>query len=90
MGLSPGDLAKSAQITRQAVCAIEGNQYLPTTGVSLRLAGALGCRVEDVFSLRETGEVIFGEFIGEQDQSKGSHTPGMRLWRKWISISAYK
>jgi len=74
-GLSQGDLAKSAQITRQAVCAIEGNQYLPTTGVSLRLAGALGCRVEDVFSLRATGEVISGEFIGEQHQPEGRHTP---------------
>src|ERR1043165_5262218 len=74
-GLSQGDLAKSAQIPRQAVCAIEGNQYLPTTGVSLRLAGALGCRVEDLFSLRATGEVITGQFIGEQHEPEGLHTP---------------
>lgn len=74
-GLSQGDLAKSAQITRQAVCAIEGNQYLPTTGVSLRLAGALGCRVEDLFSLRAAGEVITGEFISEEHKSGGLHMP---------------
>ena len=74
-GLSQGDLATSAHITRQAVCAIEGNQYLPTTGVALRLAGALGCRVEDLFSLRETGEIIIGELVGEQDRPDDIHTP---------------
>jgi len=67
-GLSQGELAEFAQITRQAVCAIEGNHYLPTTAVALRLAGVLGCRVEDLFSLRATGEIITGEFISEQEK----------------------
>ena len=74
-GLSQGDLAKSAQITRQAVCAIEGHQYLPTTAVALRLAGVLGCRVEDLFSLRSTGELIQGELVGEQQKPDGDQTP---------------
>jgi len=47
-----------AGITRQAIYAIEANLYLPTTAVALRLAGALDCRVEDLFSLVFTGEVI--------------------------------
>ncbi|MBX3331752.1 MAG: helix-turn-helix domain-containing protein [Nitrospira sp.] len=64
-GLSQGDLAISAHVTRQAVCAIETNQYIPTTTVALRLAGALGCRVEDLFNLRSTGEIINGDLIGE-------------------------
>ena len=37
-GLSQTDLAALSGITRQAVCAIEANQYLPTTAVALRLA----------------------------------------------------
>jgi len=74
-GLSQADLAASAQITRQAVCAIEGNHYLPTTAVALRLAGVLGCRVEDLFNLRATGEIIYGEYIGEQDPPDGARTP---------------
>ena len=41
-GLSQAELAGMSGITRQAVCAIEGDQYLPTTAVALRLAGALG------------------------------------------------
>ena len=32
-GLSQGDLAGMAGVTRQAIYAIEGNQYLPTTAV---------------------------------------------------------
>lgn len=62
-GLSQGALAGQAGITRQAVCAIEANQYLPTTAVALRLAGALNCRVEDLFSLVSMGEVIDGELV---------------------------
>jgi putative molybdopterin biosynthesis protein len=50
-GLSRIELASQAGITRQAVHAIETNQYLPTTAVALRLADALGCRVEDLFRL---------------------------------------
>src|SRR5215813_14649044 len=68
-GLSQGELAEFAQITRQAVCAIEGSHYLPTTAVALRLAGVLGCRVEDLFSLRATGEIITGEFISEPEMT---------------------
>ncbi len=63
-GLSQTDLAGISGITRQAVCAIEANQYLPTTAVALRLAAALNCRVEDLFSLYSTGETIQGELIG--------------------------
>jgi putative molybdopterin biosynthesis protein len=63
-GLSQGELARMAGITRQAVYAIETNQYLPTTAVALRLAGALKCRVEDLFNLVSFGEVIEGELIG--------------------------
>jgi len=62
-GLSQTDLAAMSGITRQAVCAIEANQYLPTTAVALRLAGVLNCRVEDLFSLISTGELVQGELI---------------------------
>ncbi|MBM4122078.1 MAG: helix-turn-helix domain-containing protein [Nitrospira sp.] len=63
-GLSQVALATMAGITRQAIYAIEANQYLPTTAVALRLAGALDCRVEDLFSLMSAGEIIEGELVG--------------------------
>ncbi len=63
-GFSQGTLAGMAGVTRQAIYAIEGGQYLPTTAVALRLAGALDCRVEDLFSLISGGEIVEGELVG--------------------------
>lgn len=62
-GLSRVELAAQAGITRQAVHAIETNQYLPTTAVALRLAQALGCRVEDLFRLLPQEEIVEGEWF---------------------------
>ncbi len=59
--LSRADLAERAGVTRQAVHAIETNQYLPTTAVALRLAEALNCRVEDIFRLIPQEEIVEGE-----------------------------
>ena len=64
-GLSQGQLAAKAGITRQAVSAIESDMYLPTTAIALRLASVLACRVEDLFSLAQTDAVVEGTFIGE-------------------------
>jgi molybdate-binding protein/DNA-binding XRE family transcriptional regulator len=62
--LSQGDLARQSGITRQAIYAIEAGLYLPTTAVALRLADALGCRVEDLFSLSVGGEIMEGDLVG--------------------------
>lgn len=59
--LSRADLAERAGVTRQAVHAIETNQYLPSTAVALRLAEALNCRVEDIFRLIPQEEIVEGE-----------------------------
>ena len=53
-----------AGITRQAVSAVEANQYSPATSVALQLARALRCRVEDLFTIKSGGEIIEGELIG--------------------------
>lgn len=50
-GLSQGELAERAGITRQAVNGIEMRRYTPNAAVALRLAQALDSRVEDLFSL---------------------------------------
>jgi molybdate-binding protein/DNA-binding XRE family transcriptional regulator len=64
LGLSQKQLADMARITRQAVCALEANQYSPATSVALQLAHALRCRVEDLFTLKSAGEIVEGELIG--------------------------
>jgi len=63
-GLSQGDLAQMSRLTRQAIYAIETTRYLPTTPVALRLAKALQCQVEDIFSLISDGELMEGDLIG--------------------------
>lgn len=63
-GLSQGELANRAGITRQAVSSIESNLYLPATTVALQLASVLACRVEDLFSLAPVEEFMEGTFIG--------------------------
>ena len=62
--LSQKQLADLAGITRQAICAVEANQYSPSTSVALKLARVLHCRVEELFHLKGGNEVIEGELIG--------------------------
>jgi molybdate-binding protein/DNA-binding XRE family transcriptional regulator len=70
IGFSQGELAGRAGITRQAVASIESDLYLPTTAVALRLASALACRVEDLFSLAPTEDLIEGTLIGHLSQTE--------------------
>lgn len=77
-GFTQGELATKSGITRQAVSAIESDFYLPTTAVALRLASVLACRVEDLFSLAESNDVIEGAFLGSPLQH-GSETAPVRV-----------
>jgi len=74
-GLSQGELASKAGITRQAVSSIESNLYLPTTAVALRLAAVLSCRVEDLFSLARPIEPIQGILVGRVPERDPSGPP---------------
>ena len=74
-GLSQVELARQAGITRQAVSAIESNLYLPTTAVALRLASVLDCRVEDLFSLAPTEDIVEGTLIGDLPQAETRAQP---------------
>jgi molybdate-binding protein/DNA-binding XRE family transcriptional regulator len=69
LALSQKQLADQAGITRQAVSALEANQYSPATSVALQLARALYCRVEDLFSIKQGGEIIEGELLGSLPKS---------------------
>src|SRR5262245_16220368 len=64
-GLSQQALATRCGLTRQAVNAIEAGQYVPNTLVALRLARALGSRIEDLFHLPEERVRVEAEWMGE-------------------------
>ncbi|PLZ58624.1 XRE family transcriptional regulator, partial [Fischerella thermalis WC344] len=53
LGMNQQDLANLAGVTRQTISGVESGQYAPSTTISLRLAKALGCHVEDLFWLEE-------------------------------------
>ncbi len=53
LGRSQQELAAAAGITRQTIGGIEAGLYAPSAAVALRLAKALGCRVEELFWLGE-------------------------------------
>jgi molybdate-binding protein/DNA-binding XRE family transcriptional regulator len=85
LGLSQKQLADAANITRQAVAAVESNQYSPATSVALQLARALRCRVEDLFSIKSEGEIIDGELLGSV--SRGADKKRARVTRvgeRWL------
>ena len=68
--LSQAELAKQAGITRQAIYAIEANQYLPSTQISLQLADVLACSIEDLFRLQEREVLVEAELIGASPTPK--------------------
>jgi molybdate-binding protein/DNA-binding XRE family transcriptional regulator len=68
-GFSQRQLASMSGITRQAVAAVEANQYSPATSVALQLARALHCRVEDLFTIKNGDQVIMGELLGSLARS---------------------
>lgn len=75
MGLSQGELAARAGVTRQAISAVESDLYLPTTAVALKLASVLECHVEDLFSLVPTEDLIEGTLIGHLPSTETNSHP---------------
>ncbi len=52
-GLTQEALAQAVGVTRQTIISLEKGGYTPSVALALRLAQALGCRVEDLFWLEK-------------------------------------
>lgn len=52
--LTQAELADMAGVTRKSINAIETGHMVPSTILSLKLAHALGVKVEDLFALEVT------------------------------------
>ena len=50
-GYTQDDLAKTLEVSRQTINAIENNKYFPSLELGLKLAKILDCKVDDLFSL---------------------------------------
>ncbi|MBI3968356.1 MAG: helix-turn-helix domain-containing protein, partial [Chloroflexi bacterium] len=66
VGLTQAELCERADITRQTLSTIETGRNLPNMGVALRLAAALGCRLDDLFSLEPVATVA-AELVGDPE-----------------------
>jgi len=64
-GLTQGELAGRAGISRQTLSTLESGRGQPSTVVALRLCRVLRCRVEELFWLREEGGELTAELAGE-------------------------
>lgn len=88
LGLSQQELADRAGISRQAITSIETGVNAPSTIVALRLAQALGRRVEDLFRIDE-GEVEIDAIPAQWCGRK--HTGPVTLARvdgRWVAYAS--
>src|SRR4051812_39812769 len=67
LGISQAELAARAGVTRQAVSAIESGKAAPTMAVALRLARAVGRRVDDLFRLVDELPGVSAELLAPDD-----------------------
>jgi putative transcriptional regulator len=52
LGLSRQELADAVGVHLQTIGYIERGEYAPTLALALRLANALGCKVEDLYQMK--------------------------------------
>jgi putative transcriptional regulator len=52
-GLTQAELAARVSVSRKTVNTVENGVFVPSTTLALKLAAALGCKVEDLFQLAE-------------------------------------
>lgn len=50
-GLTQAELADRVEVSRKTINTVENAVFIPSTVLSLKLAAALDCRVEDIFRL---------------------------------------
>ena len=51
--LTQAGLAELVGVTRKTINTVENEVFVPSTTLALKLARAMGCSVEDIFSLEQ-------------------------------------
>lgn len=85
LGMSQQDLANLAGVTRQSISGVESGQYAPSVAITLRLAKALGCKVEDLFWLEQDlpeVEAVLAKSVPRDQQVRVSLA---RVGGQWIA-----
>jgi molybdate-binding protein/DNA-binding XRE family transcriptional regulator len=85
LGMSQQELANLAGVTRQTISGVESGQSAPSVAMTLRLASALGCQVEDLFWFEQElpeVEAILAKSISYNQKQRVSLA---RIGGKWIA-----
>ncbi|WP_414553111.1 substrate-binding domain-containing protein [Anabaena sp. CCY 0017] len=83
--MSQQDLANLAGVTRQSISGIESGQYAPSVSITLRLAKALGCQVEDLFWLEQDLPQIEAVIAKSVSCSQKLRVSLARVGGQWIA-----
>jgi putative molybdopterin biosynthesis protein len=85
LSLSQQQLAEAAGVTRQTIGGIEAGQYSPSATVALKLARALGCRVEDLFWLDEDLPTVDALLAAENVREGDLRVSLARVGGRWVA-----
>jgi putative molybdopterin biosynthesis protein len=85
LGMSQQELANIAGVTRQSIGGVELGQYAPSVAMSLRLAKALGCQVEDLFWFEEDLPEVEAILTGSAPKQQQSRVSLARVGDQWIA-----
>ncbi|WP_442949697.1 substrate-binding domain-containing protein [Nostoc sp.] len=83
--MSQQELANIAGVTRQSIGGVELGQYAPSVAMSLRLAKALGCQVEDLFWFEEDLPEVEAILAGSAPKQQQSRVSLARVGDQWIA-----
>jgi putative molybdopterin biosynthesis protein len=89
LGLSQQDLATAAGIARQTIGGIEAELYAPSAIVALRLARALGCRVEEIFWLEEESAILEAYPVADMQTDLPLRLALAQIAGKWVAHSLH-
>ena len=53
LGLTQAELAERVGVSRKTINTVENGVFVPSTVLALKLAHALGCTVEGIFSVED-------------------------------------
>jgi molybdate-binding protein/DNA-binding XRE family transcriptional regulator len=89
-GVGASELARSVNVSRQTIYAIEGGTYVPNTEVALHLARELEVSVEELFSLdaasTKSPESLAVEVLSAAPPTKGQPVRICPMGSRWIGI----
>jgi putative molybdopterin biosynthesis protein len=85
LGMSQQDLATAAGVARQTIGGIEAELYSPSAAVALRLAKALGCRMDEIFWLEDADVHVDAMPAGEIAPNKSVRVTMANVGGRWVA-----